>query len=200
MECFKICSYPNISLQKCRFLIANVTPLIWFTLLRFMDILVSIVFVLSECIHFTKVCTLVYWLRGMPQPTLGCCHLWHPQTYIIPMWECGHAPEQALLAVNTCDLVRGPGTLHCDTIHRNKHDWRNLWLLKQDLLSTVKNNYGSNLNPINKSIILSWFGFLHIEGIKMQSHSHWSHGKCLATEVNWSKIKFTLFTFFILQK
>lgn len=39
----------------------------------------------------------------------------------------------------------------------------NLWLLKQDLLSTVKNDYGSNWNVINKSIILSWFVFLHIE-------------------------------------
>lgn len=34
----------------------------------------SVVFVLTECIYFTKVCPLVYWLRGMSQPRFGCWH------------------------------------------------------------------------------------------------------------------------------
>lgn len=175
----------KISQQKCRFVIANLTLLIWFTLLLFMNTLVSVVFVLSECIYFAKVCTLVYWLRGMPQPHHRC----HPQNVAMPqskpclLWTVVAWSEDQESCVVTQHI--GKSTTE-----------GSLWLLKQDLLSTVKNNYGSNLKLINKSTVLSWFIFLHVEYIKMQCHSPWSHSKSLATEVNWSKIKFTLLTFF----
>lgn len=165
-----------------------------------MDILVRIVCVLSECIYVTKVFTLVSWLGGMPQPRFGHCHQWHPQTYIILVWECGHSPEQAMLTVTVVTWSEDQESCTVTQYRGISMTEGKVWLLKQDLLSTVKNDYGSNLNLINKSIILSWFVFLHIEWTKMQSHSHWSHGKSFSTEVNWSEIKFTLLTFFILPK
>lgn len=165
-----------------------------------MDILVRVVCVLSECIYVTKVFTLVSWLGGMPQPRFGHCHQWHPQTYIILVWECGHSPEQAMLTVTVVTWSEDQESCTVTQYRRISMTEGNVWLLKQGLLSTVKNDYGSNLNLIKKSIILSWFVFLHIECIKMQSHSHWSHGKSFSTEINWSKIKFTLLTFFILPK
>lgn len=74
----------------------------------------------------------------------------------------------------------------------------NLWLLKQDLLSSVKNDYGSNWNLINEHY--SQLICFSPHWMKMQSHPHWSHGRSFATEVNRSKIKFTLLTFFISPK
>lgn len=63
--------------------------------------------------------------------------------------------NHATLAVTSVDLVRGPGSwLVTQQIGEGKTGG-NLWLLKQDLLNTVKNNYGNNLNLINKKIILS---------------------------------------------
>lgn len=161
-----------------------------------MDILISIVLVLSECFYFAKVCSLFYCLRVMPQPitsdihehiSFPCGNVAMPQSKPCLLWTVLAWSENQ----ESCSMTQYIGK----NTTEGKH-----WLLKQNLLSTVKNNYGSNLNLINKNIILSWFVFLHVEKIKMQSHSYWSHGKSLATEVNWSKIKFTLLTFFILHK
>lgn len=96
---------------------------------------------------------------------------WHPRIYILPIKECSHAPKASHTCCDQWWFGQRTRILHCDRSHRKRQDGGKLWLIKQALLNTVKNNYGSNLNLINKNIILSWLFLLHIEWIKIQSHS-----------------------------
>lgn len=62
---------------------------------------------------------------------------------------------QVTSAVTGAGLVRGPESwIVTQHIGKVKTEG-NLWILKHDSLNAVKNNYGSDVNLINKNIIHS---------------------------------------------